>query len=181
MRPRFREDKATEAAGILLKLRGNKMHHLKLMKLLYIAEREALIRWRRPIIFDRYVSMPHGPVLSLTLNILSGDIETGGPWVQNISSPAQYEVELLKDPGTDSLSQAEVELIQEVYRKYGHMNRFALRDLTHEFQEWQDPEGSSIPIEYADILMAVGKTAIEIKSITDELENLALMDDYLGK
>ena len=38
----FNERKATEAAAHLLALRGGQMHYLKLLKLLYIADREAL-------------------------------------------------------------------------------------------------------------------------------------------
>ena len=57
----YREDKATQAAARLLRLAGGKLNHMKLMKLLYLADRRALIQWGRPITFDWYVSMPHGP------------------------------------------------------------------------------------------------------------------------
>lgn len=65
MRTRYREEKATEAAARLLKLRGGAMSHMKLIKLLYLLDREAYVRWGRPVTYDTYVSMPHGPVLSL--------------------------------------------------------------------------------------------------------------------
>jgi len=47
------------------------MSYLKLIKLLYIIDREALLRWGRPLTGDRYVSMDHGPVLSQTLNLIT--------------------------------------------------------------------------------------------------------------
>ena len=34
------------------------MSYLKLLKLLYIVERTALLRWGRSVTFDRFVSMP---------------------------------------------------------------------------------------------------------------------------
>ena len=176
MKPNYREDKATQAAGMFLKLRGKPMSHLKLMKLLYLADRGALLRWRRPITFDSYVSMPQGPVLSQTLNVLNGESDTSGPWNQAISSPSNYEVTLIKDPGTDKLSDAEVSIIEETFGRFGTMSRWALCDYTHTLPEWQDPNGSSIPIDYKDVLRGDGKTEIQIQSILEELENIALID-----
>jgi len=49
MRPRYREDKATQAAARLLKLRGGTRSHLKLIKLLYLVEREAPARFGAPL------------------------------------------------------------------------------------------------------------------------------------
>ena len=157
------------------------MSHLKLMKLLYIAEREALLKWRRPIIFDCYVSMNQGPVLSQTLNVLNGENGSDGPWGKSISLPEKNEVTLEHDPGTDSLSDAEEELIKDVFRRFGRMKRWELRNLTHTFPEWQDPKGSAIPFEITDILRGAGKTVNEIESIVDEIENIAMMDFCMGQ
>ncbi len=157
------------------------MSHLKLMKLLYLAEREALLRWRRPIVFDSYVSMDKGPVLSQTLNLLHGEIETAGIWNKFITPPTNNEVSLLSDPGNECLSKAEETLINEIFSKYGTLDRWGICKLTHDLPEWEDPQGSSIPIEYTDILQGEGKTKIEIASILAEIENIALLDEYMGK
>jgi len=134
------------------------------------------------MLFDCYVSMNNGPVLSQTYNIMRGDeYETGKLWSEFVSSPVNYEVELLGDPGADHLSDAEIELIKDVFKRYGHMERWDLCDKTHEFPEWKHPNGSSIPIDYKDILKAAGKTDIEIASIIEEIENIALMDFYMGQ
>ena len=109
--PKFREDKASQVAAIFLKLRGGRMNHLKLMKLLYLAEREALIRLGRPIIFDYCVSMDHGPVLCQTLNLLHGESESDGHCEKAISQPINNEVSLIDDPGDDKLSDDEDQLI----------------------------------------------------------------------
>ncbi len=181
MKPKYREDKATQAAALLLTLRGGKMSHLKLMKLLYIAERESLLNWRRPMLYDRYVSMDNGPVLSHTYNIMRGDeFGPGELWSKFVSAPENYEVHLLDDPGKDQLSDAEVELIQSVFERFGRLSRWDIAKKTHGFPEWTDPDGSSIPIEYKDILEGGGKTAIEIAAIIQEIENIALLDSYMG-
>jgi hypothetical protein len=59
---------------------------LKLIKLLYLLDREALLRWGRPVTADRYVSM------------------------DNVSAPGNYEVSLTAEPEIDELAAAEVML-----------------------------------------------------------------------
>jgi hypothetical protein len=49
---KFDERKATEATALLLSLRGGQMHYMKLIKLLYLADRRALLRWGIPITTD---------------------------------------------------------------------------------------------------------------------------------
>ena len=53
----FDEEKATDAATYLLGRGGGRMTRMKLIKLLYIAEREAVARHNRPICGGRYVCM----------------------------------------------------------------------------------------------------------------------------
>ncbi len=181
MRLRFKEAKTTQAAARLLELRGNPMSYLKLIKLLYIIDREALLRWGRPVTGDRYVSMDHGPVLSQTLNLITEEPrpEEHTFWANHISQPEKYEVRLHRSAATDELSEAELQLIQEIFGKYGHLKRWDLVALVHQFPEWQDPEGSAIPIQYRDILKAGGKTEGEIEAILQEIDGLAMADALL--
>lgn len=181
MKPKYREDKATQAAALFLKLRGGKMSHLKLMKLLYLTEREALLRWGRPITYDFCVSMDHGPVLSKTYNIVSGDTQTNGLWESSISAPRNHEVELCNDPGNDKLSDAEEQLIREVFAQHGSKSRWELRDFTHTLEEWEDPEGSSNRIDYKEILRAGKKTDSEVQSILSDIESLAVAEEFFEK
>lgn len=180
MKAKFREDKATQAAALFIKLNGESIDQIKLMKLLYFAEREALIRWRRPIVFDSYVSMKKGPVLSQTLDLIHGDDESDGIWNNFISPPKNYELSLINDPGTGKLSQAEESLINEIFKTYGAIDKWELCNLSHRLPEWQNPNGSAIPIDYKDILRGAGRTEIEIETIIDEIENIALMDNCMG-
>src|SRR4051812_18447984 len=77
MRKPYDEAKTTQAALYLLKKRGGTMSYMKLIKLLYLADREALLRWARPITFDRYVSMDNGPVVSQTYRLIAEDLPPG--------------------------------------------------------------------------------------------------------
>ena len=178
MRLRFNEVKATQTASRLLRLRGGKMSYLKLIKLLYIVDREALIRWGRTVTTDRHVSMPKGPVVSQIYELITGDEPPGGEtfWRRHISAPKQFEIELDHDPGDDELSGAEEALIAEVFDEHGHKGRWELVRFTHDLPEWQDPCGSSLPISYRDILRAARKTEAEIAAVESEIESLAVTE-----
>ncbi|MDT8369703.1 MAG: Panacea domain-containing protein [Longimicrobiales bacterium] len=151
---------------------------MKLLKLMYFADRKALQRWGRPITFDAFVSMRNGPVLSRTYGLISGDSDRrdGSLWSEFISAPEGYDVALVGDCPTDQLSDAEVELLREVFKEFGHQNRWDLVDYAHTLPEWTDPGDSALPIEYANILTAGGWSEAEVAQIVSELEELALAD-----
>jgi uncharacterized phage-associated protein len=97
---RFNEKKATQAAAYLLKRRGGTMSYMKLIKLLYLADRKALVRWGRPITTDRYLSMERGPALSHVLDLATDGENPGSDsiWAAVISEPSNYEVSLKGAP-----------------------------------------------------------------------------------
>ena len=110
---------------------------------------------------------------------MHGDIKSQGYWEKVISIPENYEVELLEDPGVDKLSDVEESLIGEIFKNFGSKSRWELCDFTHTLDEWQNPNGSSIKIDYRDILRSSKLTESEIESILEEIENLALTEMYL--
>src|SRR6266498_4606701 len=106
---RFNEKRAVEAAARLLKLRGGRMSYLKLIKMLYFLDREALLKWGRPVTTDRYVSMDNGPVVSRIYDLIREEPAPGTDpiWRHYISAPQEWEVVLLAEPETDELSHVE--------------------------------------------------------------------------
>jgi uncharacterized phage-associated protein len=176
----FKEKKATEAAAFLLKLRGGKMSYLKLIKLLYLADREALSRWGFSLTNDTHVSMPHGPVVSNTYNLMIDEADKPF-WSRYITPPlGEYEIALREDCPTDELSRAEEKLLTEIFEQYGHLTRWQLRDFTHTLPEWHDPHGSSVPISVREILQATGVSPADIEIITNEIEGAEHTDQILG-
>ncbi len=173
-RKRFNERKATQVAARFLKAAGGKLEYLSVIKLMYFADREALLRWGAPITDDRYYSLDHGPVLSQVKNLI--DERSAGFWDQHITAPSNYQIEIVQDPGDDQLSVAEEKLIDEVHRSNSHLSWWALRNKSHELPEWTDPEGSSIQIEIDDILRAAGIRKKERAHIERELEGYRAMD-----
>ncbi len=178
----FDEEKATAAAALLLGRRGGRMEYLHLIKLLYMAERESFRRYGRPIIGDEYVSMRHGPVLSITYNLIKEEKAGQDFWLKHIRQlPRSHEVELVKDPGRGALSEAEVEILEEIFKRYGRTNQWAVRDLTHKFPEWKNPGNSCLKIRPEDILRALKKTEDEIRQVSQEAAERAHFDKLFGE
>jgi hypothetical protein len=176
--PRFDERKATQLAGKILRLRGGRMHYLKLIKLMYLVDREALIRWGWSMTGDRYVSMVHGQVLSGTYDLIRDEYLGDSYWKHFISPPmGEYEVALVADPEAGELSDAELALIDEVYNKFGRKNRWWLRDYTHRLPEYRETNGPSLDVEYASVLRAANKSDDEIRAILDHLETVAALEN----
>jgi len=176
MRLVFDQKKAAQAAAYILKLNGGTINYMVLIKLLYLADRESLIATGKPITGDRMVSMPHGPVLSSILNLISfgnfADEEgNSNPWLAYVSAPNNYEVRAIKtDPETDELSRFEMGVLERNFNKFGRMDKWALVRLTHNLPEWEDPHGSSIPIQPETILRAVGKSDSDIREMINNAE-----------
>ena len=66
-----------------------------------------------------------------------------------------------------------------VSRIYGKMNRWDLVNLSHQFPEWRNPEGSALPISYEDILRAGNKSEEDIAATEAELDSLAAAESLL--
>lgn len=181
MKLRYREDKATQAAAILLKLGGGKLNLMQLIKLLYFAERRAVLQWGRPITFDELWSLRNGPVLSATLDNINSEPlpNTESYWLRYVTPrDSRYDIALKSDNvPNDQLSPAEEKLLADVYREFGHLDQWKLRDYAHNhFPEWRDPGNSRYRISIRDILLAEGYSASDADEIEHQLRGEALLD-----
>lgn len=168
----YDEQKAAQIAAWFLNRAGGSMPHLKLMKLMYLAERESMRTSGFPMTGDRFVSMTHGPVLSCTLSHIRDEAPSAPEgWDSWISDLADHKVGLVRQVHhdvLDRLSRANVAVLEEIWAKFGHMGKYEIRDYTHDPKncpEWRDPNGSSFPIHYRTVFMALGhdhETAVEL-------------------
>ena len=169
--PWFDDRKAAQVAAFFAKKEGDRIPVLKLMKLIYLSDREHMGRFGYPILFDRLVSMPHGPVDSITLNLIDGNIQSDS-WDNLIGDKADYSVGLQKEiveADLDELSDAEVVSLEAVWANFGGMDKWTIRDWTHDnCPEWEDPHGSANPIPYERVLKFLGhKDASELAQDLD--------------
>jgi len=162
---RFHFEKTLQLTGYLLNLAGGRMNYMRLLKLLYIADREYLAEEGEMITGDRVFAMPNGPVLSSVYNLIQGKDSQSDRWCHFIKKGKNYTVHLNDDPGTDELCRAEKEKIEDVFKRYGALHEFTVVELTHTFPEWcenyrVDSEKKSFPIPPEDILKAQRKESM---------------------
>ena len=161
---RFDANKVAQATAYMLKSMNEKRHNfMALLKMLYIADRESLKETGFPITGDTYVAMKHGPVLSRSYDLMkmAAPVEDDAEerlWVEHFGREGN-DLYVLDDPGVSDLSAYEMQKLLDVCRRYGKMDRFALADMTHGFEEWKrnDPGESCAPIDLRDLLEAVDR------------------------
>ena len=164
----------TQMAAFFVDKEGEPISVLKLVKLAYLADREAMYRYGFPLSLDNMVSMQHGPVLSHMLNLINRDVAKveSDVWDQWISPRENDKVALKKQftrSDLDYISENDLVVLEDVWKKFGHMDQWQLRDYTHDkCSEWRDPVNSgsrSMPIDEIDVFRAVGieeKEALEL-------------------
>lgn len=160
----YNERKTAQIAAWFISKEGGSMPHLKLMKLLYLSERQAMATYGYTLTGDHFVSMPHGPVLSLTLDHINDAVPSYFEgWNSWISDKANFIVGLVRQPHRDQMdevSDADLAVLEATWAKFGHMTKYQIRDYTHyQCAEWRDPQGSSQPIAYDDVFLALGFNA----------------------
>jgi uncharacterized phage-associated protein len=170
----FSEEKVAQMSAFFLDKANGRMAYLKLMKLLYLSDRESMQRFGESISGDCMVSMPHGPVLSRTYDFISGSSSSNNAtgWSHWIKDEANYEVSLILNDYSrdelDELTDVDLGILFQVFSDFGHMDRFEIRDYTHNnCAEWNDPHGSSYPIKPQDVYRALGKNEEEIQALTN--------------
>ena len=171
----FDEKKAAHVAAFFISRAGGRINILKLMKLMYLAERQSFQVYGEPMIGDSLVSMDHGPVLSTSYNCANGYSRpgSGDGWASLIDARERHDLALLRpitDPAQEllELSAADVEILDKLWSDLGGMDQWELRDYTHQHcPEWRDPHGSSHPIEFSNLLSILGYKPDQI----DEMES----------
>jgi uncharacterized phage-associated protein len=187
----FCERKVAQMATYLLHKEGGAMSHMKLLKLMYLADRTCYKRFDRSMSKDNAVSMDYGPVLSNTYSLM-GSKKKSIDWSRNISPIENNKISLTNEPEGElsddiiplefgELSRSDIKVLDEVHSKYEDLNQFDLSKLTHDFPEWQNPHGSSIPISVRAILQAVGKEPEVIEQIMEDLDEIEKLEMALAE
>lgn len=155
----FKFDKALQAAAYLLRREpARQMNYMRLLKVLYVADRESIRRTGRPITGGRAAAMERGPVLSEVFDIIKGTHLRSPDWSNFIQRNA-YDVRLVQGPGVARLSKFEIEVLEQVAEDNRARDEWAMVKFTHAFPEWHKnkPGKSRKWIPLHDILEAVGR------------------------
>jgi uncharacterized phage-associated protein len=167
----FNIHKTIQAAAYLIKRSGdgrneNRENYMRLLKLLYIAERTSLAERLAPICGDTPFAMERGPVMTKVLDLIKGSDPLASEWERFIERDG-YEVKLVSDPGNLDLSRAEINILDKVWQRFREFDEWELVDWCHENLEeyqknWsQRGEKKQVRIPVADVLAAVNRAGDE--------------------
>lgn len=135
----------------------------KVFKLLFLADKEHLVRYGRPIMGDRYSAMKDGPVPSKLYDLVKeAKVRPLTPSAKKLA--AGFTIEKKSDEHAKmiarspidrtQLSKSDVAVLDDIVRRYGRMTFSQLRDLTHGApaytKVWKGDESTSIPMRFED-------------------------------
>jgi uncharacterized phage-associated protein len=123
-----------------------KADKLKIIKLIYLADKYHLVKYGRTITEDDYYAMRLGPVATTAKDVLSFDkelmpeeykyitalIKQSGDY--NFEANSAYKGEL------DTLSETDIESLDYVIKKFEKMDKSELIEYTHRYPEWKQYE-----------------------------------------
>jgi len=157
----------------------SQLSKLKLIKLLYLAERQFILDTGESMTDDDLVNMPKGPALSKTLNLLNllekqkptsakprkQKSNTDWNWSYYFEFVPEYNFQIRPQVSDSNIrelyfygfSDLDAEVLKKTWAKFGDWTQNRLIAYTHKLPEWEDPQGSSKPIDYKTILLGSGK------------------------
>lgn len=167
---RFDELKSAQIIGFFLSKSGGQINYLKLIKLMYLAERKSFELYGRPLTGDEYYNLRHGQVLSTTLDLIKNNIP-GTVFQKFFSKPRNYRISLISDPKDSELSRADIKILESIFDSYGNLNQWELRDICHELPEYEDPGNSRLPLSYEYLMKKLNFSDEEINQSLDYISH----------
>lgn len=154
-------NKTIQAAAALLSMeRDRRMGRLRLLKLLYIADRECLREVGRSLTLDRVAAMTHGPVLSGVYDLIKGVHICSPGWELYFRNEDRF-VEMYNDPGRGELSRFELTKLRDTSESRVNKSDWDVARETEAYPEYKSNwSGSgSTPIPLGEIVDAVGRSS----------------------
>lgn len=155
----FRAKKAAQIAAHYIKRAGNEIDKLKLIKLLYLTERESVEVRGRPMLYDEYYSLKDGPICSNSLNGLNhqADDSVWRDYVGVDGAQRRFLPRELTEADEDQFSKSDRKVMEAVWQKFGHMTSSQVRNWTHlHCEEYTEISSGRLPIDLRDMAAAVG-------------------------
>lgn len=171
---KFKPEKLVETL-LYLARSGLELDQYKVVKLVYLADREHFIRFRRPVSFDRFVAMEYGPVASNALRIMKGEAVSG---VDKASLPFRirkfdklYFLEHpLREIKREIFSKSDLKVLDEIVQRYGRCSFRELYRLTHSHfaydRAWQNRTSLAEPMLFEDFI----EESADKEELVDDIE-----------
>jgi uncharacterized phage-associated protein len=115
---------------------------LKLIKLLFFADRYHLRKYVSFISFDIYYALQNGPAASKTLNVINHYNELGSYSDDDLKLLKKIKIinnndRMIKESNTDYMSKVEMDVIEHICDIFGKFDLSTLIEITHDYPEWK--------------------------------------------
>lgn len=179
-------EKLVQIVGYLLKKNDNRLNYTKLVKILYLADKESYRAINRSMTGDMYYALPQGPVLSNLLDLIKGKAENclQSYWNARFSTDGYELVALSSNIPEGKLSKFEKRVLDELDDKFHDKNYSYLIDYVHNEKncpEWHNPGiHSRSLITSADILFSLGRSKEEVDIIEKDNASYEKEESIIG-
>ena len=135
----FDYKKAINILAFFAEKEGGKINSMKALKLIFLADRYHFRNYGRTISNDVYCALPHGPVPSFVRDIIKDHALSSEQKAIRMESFSVVDKHYNSLIAIDFMvfSKTDITIMEEVYKEYGKMNQFQLREITHHFPEWK--------------------------------------------
>lgn len=132
---------------------GQKIDEMKLQKMMYFAQREALIQTNKPIFDATFHGWKYGPVL------------------KELRAP--YQNDTLTDAAPIEAEGEFKAIMDTVFSEYAEMDSFSLTRLTHGEISWKKSRKGVAPAQNSDVEMSLNDIRADARRIRERREMLA--------
>ena len=153
---------------------------LRLIKWIYLAERETYLRLGRPLIGDRLCSLKHGPVPSETLAIIEKKNQEWKHLIHVEHTPSRHQYitiskicEYRSPDDLDEFTKSEDRILSDIWKEYGRLSGVKLEERLHnrqKFTEWEWKEGDKTNwISLEKLFSSLGFNSKDSQNIIEEI------------
>jgi uncharacterized phage-associated protein len=169
------------AALFLAKAPDRRLDRVKLMKLMYLADRTSFERYGATITGDDFASMEHGLVPSTTYAAVCGEGTAAGTWSQWVETRDEFVECLVADVDLDAvdLSRADVQIVDDLWAQHGSTDKWDLVKWVHlNCPEWIETTRSR-PVSLRDIGRALQMGEDELDGILEQQHEMDAVERTL--
>ena len=129
---------------------GDAVPELKIIKLIWAADRYHLRKYARTVTYDNYVAMFRGPVGSTTKdvvefetgfgNVSDGDNRYSEKFLKFYQTNGDGYITAVAETDMNELSETDVEALDFAIENFGKMSTDEVINFTHKYPEWEKHE-----------------------------------------
>lgn len=191
----FDFDKFLAAVHYLAAKKVPQLDKYKACKLLFLADKNHLVRYGRPIIGDRYCPLKYGPVPSHSLDLLNAFITSWDEQVINdhllmrmrhvlgldkrFQHPRLFAKVEMDSAEKEVLSKSDLDALEHVVKTFGEKGFYELKSLTHSVYAYKRAAEDIADMKYEDFFEE-DADAVE-GSLQEMLENFELRRAFTKK